>query len=239
MVKSHDLKKIPELIIITKYGIFKYSGSDSKVEAKFQSFNQPVEVINMKIQAKKNESALCIYPLFEISENELEYKKSAIFYRSKDLMKQEGYILDNDLSAVHEDAQKPFFKNKFCKNGWEIRRITNIEGWIVIIRYQRYRTRQENKIRGSEMPIEFSVIAPRKQRFPEATKETVRELYKMGHSVSKILKAYEVQRGIELKPGTVRNWVSKIGKRQDEIQIDIFEFEKDIQKKMKETQHQS
>jgi hypothetical protein len=54
----------------------------------------------------------------------------------------------------------------------------------------------------------------------------------MGHSVSKILKAYEVQRGIELKPGTVRNWVSKIGKRQDEIQIDIFEFEKDIQKKI-------
>ena len=188
----------------------------------------------MKKESRKNEYAMAIYPLFDVPEEELENKKLAVFYEAKDLMKQEGFVLNKDLSAVHEDAEKPYFKAKFCKNGWQIRRILNIEGWVVIIRYQRYRTRQENNIRGIEKPTEFSVISPSKQRFSQATKETVRELYKMGHSVSKIIKAYEIQRGVVLKPGTVRKWVSQVEKREEDIQIDIFELERAIQKNMQE-----
>jgi transposase-like protein len=77
------------------------------------------------------------------------------------------------------------------------------------------------------------VIAPRKQHHSKATKEAVKELYKMGHTVSQIIRAYEIQRGIELKPGTVRNWVSEVGRRTKEIEVDIFELEKALEKKMK------
>jgi transposase-like protein len=188
----------------------------------------------MKKLTRTSEQYTAIYPLYNISEEEIEAKKFVAFYHAVDLMKQEGYILNKDLTAIHEDADKPYFKAKFCKNGWELRRITNIEGWMVIIRYQRYRTRQQKKVRGVEKPTEFTVIAPRKQHHSKATKEAVKELYKMGHTVSQIIRAYEIQRGIELKPGTVRNWVSEVGRRSKDIEVDIFELEKALERKIKE-----
>ncbi len=178
----------------------------------------------------KAEMATSIYPMENIPKDEFESKKIAAFYHAVDLMKQEGYVLRKDLSAVHEDADKPFFKAAFCKNGWELRRITNITGWMVIIRYQRYRTRQHNKVRGVEKSTEFEVIEPRKQHHSKATKETVKELYNMGNTVSQIIRAYEIQRGIILKPGTVRNWVSEVARKTKEIEVDIFELEKAMQK---------
>ncbi len=177
--------------------------------------------------------ATSIFPMENIPEEEFESKKIAAFYHAVDLMKQEGYVLRKDLTAVHEDADKPYFKAKFCKNGWELRRITNIPGWMVIIRYQRYRTRQQNKVRGVEKPTEFECLEPRKQHHSKATKEAVKELYKMGNTVSQIIRAYEIQRGIVLKPGTVRNWVSEVARKTREIEVDIFELEEEMQKKLK------
>lgn len=188
----------------------------------------------MKKQTRTSEQNTAIYPLDNLTEEEIKANKFVAFYHAVDLMKQEGYILNKDLTAVHEDADKSYFKAKFCKNGWEIRRITNIDGWMVIIRYQRYRTRQQNKVRGVEKPTEFTAIEPRKQYYSKATKEAVKELYKMGNTVSQIIRAYEIQRGIELKPGTVWNWVSEVGRKTKEIEVDIFELEKAIEKKIHE-----
>ncbi len=247
--------------MITKNGNFIYSRMDNRTDAP-RMHQLKKEVKRMKNQTRKSEQVghkavrasrdsrkagqeaeprrrkaeitTAIFPLENISEEELESRKIVAFYHAVDLMKQEGYILNKDLTAVHEDADKPYFKAKFCKNGWEIRRITNIEGWMVIIRYQRYRTRQQNKVRGVEKPAEFEVLEPRKQHYTKATKEAVKELYKMGNTVTQIIRAYEIQRGIVLKPGTVRNWVSEVARKSREIEVDIFELEKAMQKKLKE-----
>ncbi len=239
---KNKIEKIPESKIITNNGNFKYSRTDIRSNApRTRIIKEEVKKMKKSGQkaahrGQKAELATAIFPLEKIAEEELESRKIVTFYHAVDLMKQEGYVLNKDLTAVHEDADKPYFKTKFCKNGWELRRITNIEGWMVIIRYQRYRTRQQNKVRGVEKPTEFEVLEPRKQHYTKATKEAVKELYKMGNSVTQIIRAYEIQRGIVLKPGTVRNWVSEVARKTREIEVDIFELEKAMEKKIQEKQ---
>jgi hypothetical protein len=37
-----------------------------------------------------------------------------------------------------------------------------------------------------------------------------------------------------LKPGTVRNWVSEVGRRTKGVEVDIFELEKALEKQFKQ-----
>ena len=106
-----------------------------------------------------------IIPLKDMSDEEIEIGVERVFLEARSLLSDEGYVLDSTLTARHKDADTPLFKDRYAKNGFEIRTITNIDGWMVRFKYQRYRTRQKNKVKGTELEVRFVDLNPRRVKF--------------------------------------------------------------------------
>ena len=182
--------------------------------------------------------AVGIFPIDEelanLPEEELEHEKEKIFLQLQALMDKEGFKINKEFVAVHKDEEKPVFKAKFCKNGYSMRTIKNFPGWGVIIYYQRYRTRQEHKIRGIEKTTVFEEVIPQKNSYEEAMSELARRLYADGFSVSQIIQAFSVQKGWKVSQAAVRTWVSKVGRKDKKIDFDIDPIYKEIVKAQKD-----
>ncbi len=183
-----------------------------------------------KKASKKNEVG--IFPLdSELSKlpaEELEREKAKIFLQLQALLEQEGYKINKEFVAEHEDKYKPYFVAKFCRNGYSIRTIKNFPGWGVIIYYQRYRLRQERKVRGNEKTTNFQEIVPSRYSYETAIKELAKILYKDGFSVGQIVKVLYEQKGWKVTDSAVKSWVSEVGRANKKIDFDIEEIYKQI-----------
>ena len=186
-----------------------------------------------KKKSGKNTSIFALEsdPNEKITQEEFELRKQRTVNKARALLSKEGYKLSDDLIATHVDEDKEAFKSNFCKNGWSVRTIKNVEGWGIVIKYRRYRTRQAHKVRGVEKPTEFQEILPLRQEHPESLKELVKELYKQGFTVKEIEISFKEQKTIELSPATIRNWVSKVVRDKMKKKLVIADFEKESKKK--------
>lgn len=189
---------------------------------------------NMKISA--NWAAKTdIIPLTDMSDEEIENGQLIVFVEASRLLLDEGYVLDRTLTARPRDADTPHFKGRYAKNGFEYRTIKNFEGWLVIFRYQRYRTRQVNKVKGAELEVNFVDVNPRRTTINEETKETVCELFRRGYTVPQIIHSYEVKMGLKLMTSTVRKWVQAVEREKLIIDIDILAMETGFRKNKSES----
>jgi myosin-crossreactive antigen len=170
-------------------------------------------------------------PNEKITQEEYELRKQRAIQKARVLLSKEGYKLNDDLVATHVDEDNEAFKSNFCKNGWSTRTIKNIEGWGIVIKYRRYRTRQAHKVRGVEKPTEFQEIIPTRQEHPDDLKELVKELYKQGYTVPEIETSFKEQKGIVLSLATIRNWTSKVARDKKKKRLIIADFEKTLKKR--------
>ncbi len=188
-----------------------------------------------KIPSKKLEVG--IFPLdkelSELPKEELEHQKAKIFLQLQALLEEEGYKINKEFVAEHADKDKPFFQAKLCRNGYSMRTIKNFPGWVVIIYYQRYRFRQERKVRGSEKITNFQEIIPTRSSYEDAIKELCKQLYKDGYSVGQIVKALYEQKGWKVTESAVKSWVSKVARPNKKIDFDIENMYKQIAQSLK------
>lgn len=178
-----------------------------------------------------------IISLTDMNDEEIEKGKMIIFAEARKLLLDEGYVLDNTLTARPRDAETPHFKDRYARNGFEYRSITNFEGWMVIFRYQRYRRRQQNKIKGTDLEVNFVDVSPRRIIFAEETDAVVRDLYQKGYTVPAIMRAFKMQTGVELKESTIRQWLAKVPRSKREVEENIVEMQK-TKRKNKESKKQ-
>ena len=169
-----------------------------------------------------------IIPLKDMSDEDIKIGIERVFLEARALLSDEGYVLDSTLTARHKDANTPLFKERYAKNGFEYRTITNIDGWMVRFKYQRYRTRQKNKVKGTELEVKFIDLNPRRVKFNTETISVVRSLYEKYYTVPEIISMYRMQTGIELKESTIRNWVKNVVRQKRDLTINVLDMEKAV-----------
>ena len=148
-----------------------------------------------------------------------EHNKSAIFTEVKQLLAHEGYLLRDDLDAIHLEEDEESFKQRYSKNGWNNRTIRNIEGWIVLIRYRRYKTAQKNGIKGVELERCFDDLLPVKKGYDSKIKNRVIELYNSGYRLHEIKISFD-DAVIEITNSTLKNWTKGLN-RKNRIDLKI------------------
>ena len=176
-----------------------------------------------------------IIPLVDMSDEEIKIGKEKVFLLASKLLSDEGYVLDSTLTARAKDSDSPQFKERYARNGFEYRSITNIEGWLVQFKYQRYRTRQQNKIKGAEREVKFVDLNPRSIKFNDGTIGVVQTLYEKRYTVPEIIKMFREQKGVELKASTIRYWIKNIERGKDTAEINITDMESEIREKKVKT----
>lgn len=174
---------------------------------------------------------MSIIPLNDMSKEEIERGKQTIFLKAQALLASEGYSLDETLTAKPKDADSPNFIDRYVRNGFVYRTITNFDGWLVQFRYQRYRTRQQNKIKGAEREVKFVDLNPRSIKFNDGTIGVVQTLYEKRYTVPEIIKMFREQKGVELKASTIRYWIKNIERGKDAAEINITDMESEIREK--------